>query len=609
MNDDMHRNRAQTLPTGGLDGSSHPRSLRPGGAPRTSVSERSHLFSANQTRLSITNDVRDTHAAPLPQFYPRVANHLPPPPPLPPLPSRPPRQISSSIPHHPSLFFERSISSPPPPPPIPPKIPLFSKPTSVIIDESLLFRPAPAIPAPNAPVLDTISVSVKNSPPLPAHDFVEAALSQVVSKSDNEIGDKISLQEDEDFARALEASLLDHGGRGQSSTRLDVGAKPNASDTPPEPARSRFEGPTSSATEHQRRTSDPSPKSKDESPSFVLSPVSILLISDKDSKILDDEAYARQLAQEEEQNVTNSLPETREAPSTTDESSELPRYERQLTDHNRITRTEFIERSSPEAVTTTSTPVSNADVSHLPIQTNPVLPVPSTSPPLSRANPPSYTEMTPPLDASHRSNSPDVFHDPRNRIDAPRDVSHDLRNRIDVPRDVAHHLRNGTDAPRDVAHHLRNGTDAPRDVAHHLRNGTDAPRDVAHHLRNGTDAPRDVAHHLRNGTDAPRDMAHHLRNRTDAPRDMAHHLRNRTDVPRDVPHHLRNRTDAPRATILTPHVRNMHRADSFVSVLDTPRNEAQSSSEPRAQGLVNINSFVDKELFIGVSKSVFLLVI
>ena len=487
MNDDTHRKRAQTAPTGGFDGPPHPQSLMPGRAPRNSISERSHqFFSANQTRLSITNDVRDTQAAPLPRPYPiHVANHhhSSPSPSPPPLPSRPPRPISSAIPHHPSLFFERSISSPPPPPPIPPKIPLFSKPTPppAIPDESLLFRPPPAIPTLNAPVLDTISVSVKQNPPLPTHDFVEAALSQFVSKRDNEIQNKVSLQEEEDLARALEVSLLDYGGRGQTSARLDAtGAKLNASDTSSELERPRSEGLTPSATEYQRHTSDPSLKRKQESSFLVRSPdVSSLPTSDKDSKILDDEAYARQLAQEEERNLTNSLPETtREPTSPTDQGSELPRYETQLTNHDRITRTEFIKGSLPDGVTTANTPASN--VSHLPIQTNVV---PPTSPPSSRANPPTYTETTPPpLDAPHSS-----------------------------------------------------------------------------------------------------------------------------DIP-DVPHGPRNRPDAPRATILTPPIRNVYRADSFVSVLANPRNEARSSSEPSTQGLVNVNSFVDKELFIGVSECVFLLV-
>ena len=490
MNDsDTHRKRAQTAPPGGLDGPSHPQSLMPGRAPRKSISERPHIFSANQTRLSITNDVRSTHAAPLPQLYPtHVANHLYPPPSSspPPLPSRPPRPTSSAIPHHPSLFFERSISSAPPPPPIPPKIPLFSKPTPpVILDESLLFRPPPAIPTLNAPVLDTISVSVKHDPPLPAHDPAEAALSHFASKGDNEVQNKNSLQEDEDLARALEASLLDYGGRGRTSARLDAtGAKLNANDTSSKLERSGFEGPTSSATEYQQHKSGPSPKRKKGNSFLARSPdASNLPMSDKDSKILDDEAYARQLAQEEERNATIPPPETtREITSPTVERSELPQYEIQSTNHDRITRTEFIEGSLPDGVTTTTTPASN--VSHLPMQTNAVPLVQPTSPLLSHAHPPSYTETTPPLPDTSR------------------------------------------------------------------------------------------------GSDSP-----------------------------DVPHDLRNRTDAPRATILTSPIRNMHRADSFVSVLNAPRNEVQSSSEPTAQGLVNVNSFVDKELFIGVSKCVFRFVI
>ena len=270
------------------------------------------------------------------------------------------------------------------------------------------------------------------------------------------------MHEDEDSARASEASLLGYGGRGQTSTCLDAtGAKLNANDTPSELERFGFEGLVSLATEYQQHKSDPFHKSKKESLGSLF-PVrspdgSGLPRSNRDSNILDDEAYARQLAQEEERNVTNSLLEaTRATTSQTNESSKLPLYE--TTNRDGIARTEIIEKSSSDGMTSTSMPVSN--VSHLPIQPNPVLLVPPTSPLSSHTNPPSYTETTPP-----------------------------------------------------------------------------------------------------------------------------------------------NRTDAPRVTILMLPTRNIHGPH-----FDGPR-EAQSSSEPSAQGFVNANSFVDKKLFIGVSKYVFLLMI
>ncbi|KAF9464403.1 hypothetical protein BDZ94DRAFT_489739 [Collybia nuda] len=179
--------RAATAPISGYP--AHPRALMPGYVPQTL--NRPDLFFTNASRMTIAHDVRHSHFSPPPPvplshppYYYTTSQIHHPPPPVPPFPH------SHVVPTHPGIQFRRSLTSPPPvPPKPPPPQSLFS---------SSAYHGNQGLP-------------MESTPPDPSdeNDLAMAlALSQSVSSQEKKLRDKLNNQEEDDLARALEESLL-----------------------------------------------------------------------------------------------------------------------------------------------------------------------------------------------------------------------------------------------------------------------------------------------------------------------------------------------------------------------------------------------------------------
>ncbi|KAG6869321.1 hypothetical protein C0993_000074 [Termitomyces sp. T159_Od127] len=237
--DDLQsRLRASTAPMEGYP--SHPISLVPGQVSRANVL--ANFRAGASRRMSIADDIRNAHNIPGPtslpssptlplypafagaaEFQPRPAPPVPsstPPPPRPPLP-----------PSLTTAAFRKPVS----PPPIPPKP--FTAPSSPQEDGRLLGVPASLLPGNHATqILDRLTQSPE--PQVGEGEIAVAmALSASVCDQEESQRQKLALQEEEDIIRALKASMLDSGRShvedvfpGSSSSRIVPGHRSEVSD-------------------------------------------------------------------------------------------------------------------------------------------------------------------------------------------------------------------------------------------------------------------------------------------------------------------------------------------------------------------------------------------
>lgn len=216
----------------------------------SSLVDRSDIYFTNASRMVIAQDVRNSHFSsppPVPLYPAYMAgqyHHSPPPPP----PPRPPP---------PDLFFQRSFTAPPPIPPKPPTLPA---------QQSLEHAPSRAISFSGSTITEVDTPSPES--PTDEGDLAMAlAMSQSVSSEEDKFRQALSTQEEEELAKALEASLLEV----------------RASDRPP------LQTGTSSASSSKSSTSYPP------------LPISHGIPSDTDTS--SDEAFAQMLAAEQEEQL------------------------------------------------------------------------------------------------------------------------------------------------------------------------------------------------------------------------------------------------------------------------------------------------------------------
>ncbi|RDB22537.1 hypothetical protein Hypma_010030 [Hypsizygus marmoreus] len=341
---DQRRNmyRASTAPAGEYP--THPRALMPGYTPIGQG--RSDFYFTNPSRMSIAYDVRNTAVAPPPPIplYPiqMAANiHSPPPPPRP-----PPLHASFTEPHF-AVYFQRSLSSPPPP--LPPKPPTRTPPALPELDAPD-DHTTDSIP----PAAPTITPSSHDSPAEESDMAMALALSQSVSSEEQRLRDKLSTQEEEDLAWALEASLRESGppmsfSNAFASPSTDVRPRDLCVQTnfSNEHARPRIADDETLAriltsADEENRTpvsntalesrSNETPVSKGKSPNLSqrLFPldgeVSTSMSSSSKGNLVDDQVFARRLAQEDKTYEFDlpTIPEYKKISSTNPQSPVLP---------------------------------------------------------------------------------------------------------------------------------------------------------------------------------------------------------------------------------------------------------------------------------------------
>ncbi|KAG6833906.1 hypothetical protein H0H87_007917 [Tephrocybe sp. NHM501043] len=202
--DDIHRHnryRSSTAPAAAFP--VHPTALMPGQNPQPTA--RSNIpYTDASRRMSIANDIRNAHnipraPPPLPLYPPQLAAEFQPrpPPPIPaatPPPPRPPfpPSLSNSVHLRPTVAIT--------PPPIPPKP--FATPFQAQGDGR---------PQANASTIPR--ALLPGGQPIPENDdsdmAMAMALSASVSNDEQTLRQKLVTQEEEDFAKALEASMLE----------------------------------------------------------------------------------------------------------------------------------------------------------------------------------------------------------------------------------------------------------------------------------------------------------------------------------------------------------------------------------------------------------------
>ncbi|KAF8076550.1 hypothetical protein FPV67DRAFT_421735 [Lyophyllum atratum] len=219
-----HMYRASTSPAAGYP--THPIALMPGQVPQ--AIDRPNLYFTNATRMPIANDVRNMYNAtppPAVPLYPaHITSHFQPPSSVPASllpPPRPPLPPSFSD-NHSSTLLHRSFTSPPP---VPPK-PFSAPPIPPQRDNGPSHL---AISLPGA----TLPVPSLDSPTDEGDIAMALAISESVAKEEQKAQQYLASQEEEDLARALEASMLES--RRPSLPRIPVSnaAASSSSSIPP----------------------------------------------------------------------------------------------------------------------------------------------------------------------------------------------------------------------------------------------------------------------------------------------------------------------------------------------------------------------------------------
>ncbi|KAF5388009.1 hypothetical protein D9615_000540 [Tricholomella constricta] len=196
--------RASTSPPPPPPVPAHPLALMPGHVPQTL--DRPNLYFMNAARMPIAHHVRNVHIPsppPVPLYPAYMSTHFQHPSPRPTSPPpRPPLPPSLSAPH-PSLNIHRSFTSPPPIPPKPSSAPISPRvpPLPGGFPPNLGLYTLPETTSPEGPTLES---------PTDEGDIALAlALSESVTKEERKLRQKLMSQEEDDIAKALKASLLE----------------------------------------------------------------------------------------------------------------------------------------------------------------------------------------------------------------------------------------------------------------------------------------------------------------------------------------------------------------------------------------------------------------